>query len=370
MKIPFFDYPQHYLENRKEYIDILDNVLSKGSFIMQDELIDFEDQLAKFCNCKYSVGVADGTAAIKLSLQINKIGYGDEVIISTHTFIATASAINSVGAIPIACDIGLDGLIDDTKIEELITKKTKAIMPTQLNGLCANMSNLKKICKKYELCIIEDSCQGLGVFRDETHAGLFGKAGSLSFFPAKTLGCFGDGGAILTNDFDTYQKLKILRNHGREENGYVNSWGINGRLDNIQAAILIQKINGIKKTIEKRRMLAELYIHNLQELASNQISFPFSSHLEDYKPTFQNFEIICNHRDLLRTYLNEENIGTLIQWGGKMIHHHGIHIKNNAKYADEYSNKMLMLPLNHYLKKEHIIHICDKIKEFYNKYIS
>ena len=367
MKIPFFDYPQHYLEYRKEYIEILDNVLSKGRFIMQEELQDFEDQLAKFCNCKYSVGVADGTAAIKLSLQINNIGYGDEVIISTHTFIATASAIKSVGAIPIACDIGLDGLIDDSKIEELITQKTKAIMPTQLNGLCSNMNYIKQLCNKYDLCIIEDSCQGLGVFRNSIHAGLFGKAGSLSFFPAKTLGCFGDGGAILTNDLDIYQKLKILRNHGRDENGYVNSWGINGRLDNIQAAILIKKINGIKEKIEKRRMLAEIYIHNLQELSTAQISFPFSNHLNEYKPTFQNFEILCSERNSLKSYLNKENIGTLIQWGGKMIHHHGLQIKNNAKYADEYTNKMLMLPLNHYLKKEQIIHICDKIKQFYGK---
>ena len=365
MKIPFFDYPKHYLEKRKKYLDSLDFVLSGGRFVMQKELEEFEEKLANYCECKYAVGVADGTAALKLCLQINDIGYGDEVIISNHTFIATSSAINSVGAIPVACDIGFDGLIDTTKIEELITNKTKAIMPTQLNGLCSDMNSIKLLCEKYKLKIIEDSCQGMGVFYEGIHAGLFGIAGSLSFFPAKTLGCFGDGGAVLTNNKWISEKIKKLRNHGRDDEGLVNEWGINGRLDNIQSIVLNIKLQNIEHAIAKRRKLANLYTRNLDSLIPKYVSLPFFSHTKSYSPTFQNYEILVESRNELKSFLSENDIGTLIQWGGKMIHHHNLNIRNNASYSNQYSEKMIMLPLNHYLAEEHVNHICDKIKSFY-----
>ncbi|OVE79871.1 cell wall biogenesis protein, partial [bacterium I07] len=259
MKIPFFDYPKLY-KNYNKTIDIsLKAVLEKGAFILQTELIQFEETLASYCRVKHAIGVANGTDALWLSLMAVNIGKGDEVIVPSHTYIASPASIKFVGAKPVLAECSEDHLIDPDKIESLITSKTKAIMPVQLNGRTAQMDKLIKLASKYDLIIIEDSAQGLGSQFKGKMAGTFGLTGTYSFYPAKVLGCFGDGGAVVTNNDGIAKKIKLLRDHGRDDDGEIQTWGFNSRLDNIQAAILLAKMKSFPQELERRREIANLY---------------------------------------------------------------------------------------------------------------
>ena len=236
--VPFFNYPALFAERGDEYVDTLREVMARGAYIMQKDLIQFEEELADFLGAKHVIGVADGTVALTLSLKASGIGAGDEVIVSSHTFVATAAAVHHVGAIPVICDCLPDSMMDPASAASMVSEKTRAIMPTQLNGRTSDMNAIGAIAKKHGLKIVEDSCQALGASFGGTKAGLFGLAGSYSFFPAKTLGCFGDGGAIVTNSDDAAAAIRQMRDHGRGADGKVRAFGHNGRLDNIQAAIL------------------------------------------------------------------------------------------------------------------------------------
>ena len=199
-KIPFFEYPKLWSHNKQDYISIIDSVASSGSFILQKDLSDFENELAKYTGVNYSVGVGNATDAMEIFLEAIGLNKGDEIIISTHTMLATASAIKVAGGIPVPVDIGYDNLICHKSIEEAITSNTVGIMPTQLNGRVCDMDAIIKIAKKHSLFIVEDAAQGLGARYKEQHAGTFGLASCISFFPAKVLGSFGDAGAVLVND--------------------------------------------------------------------------------------------------------------------------------------------------------------------------
>ena len=196
-KIPFFDYPRLYLDNEKELNEIFKDVSSRGSFILQKDLEKFEDNLAAYTGAKHAVGVGNATDALEIALKVAGIKPNDEIIISTYTMIATAGAINHVGALAVPVDIRDDHLIDYSQIEKNITAQTKAIMPTQLNGRTCNMDIICDIADKYNLLLFEDAAQGLGSKFKNKSAGTFGLASAISFYPAKNLGSLGDGGAIL-----------------------------------------------------------------------------------------------------------------------------------------------------------------------------
>jgi dTDP-4-amino-4,6-dideoxygalactose transaminase len=241
--VPFFDYPHVYGPDRARYLEIFDSVCSRGAFIQQAELVDFEHALAEFAGSRYAVGVANGTDALVIALRAAGIGPGDEVVFCSHTFVATAASIHHVGAVPVPAEVGPDRMIDPASVERCITARTRAIMPTQLNGRTADMEALGKIAEKYDLTIVEDAAQALGSKFHGIGAGNFGAAGTLSFYPAKSLGCFGDGGAILCNDPAVHETATILRDHGRNaRTNRVEQWGYNSRLDNVQAAILQFKL--------------------------------------------------------------------------------------------------------------------------------
>ena len=363
-KIPFFNYPEIFKEDANEYNKIFLETCNKGAFIMQQELSDFEESLAEFLGCKHAIGVADGTAALIFSLKASGIKPGDEIIVSSHTFIATASAIHHVGAIPVVCDCKEDSSFDWITAEELITKRTKALMPTQLNGRTSNMDQICNLAKKYNLEILEDSCQALGSKYKNHYAGLFGKAGSFSFYPAKNLGCFGDGGAVVTNDNEIAQYIRMLRDHGRAENGEVKVWGHNGRLDNIQAAFLGFKLKSYEEKINRRREIATIYDESLRS-KSHIILPPSPSEDSHHFDTYQNYEIQIDERDKIRNYLRENGVGTIIQWGGWMLHQFTkLSLKAKAPYAEKMSKRMLLLPMNHMLKDEEVIYICNLINSY------
>ena len=367
IKVPFFDYSRLWLDNRKELISIIDNVSSSGGFIMQKAVSDFEQELAKYSGCNYAVGVGNATDAMEIFLEAIGLNKGDEIIISSHTMLATASAIKFAGGVPIPVDIGDDNLICKESIENAITSNTVGIMPTQLNGRVCDMDAISKIAKKNGLFVIEDAAQALGARFKDQHAGTFGLASCISFFPAKLLGCLGDAGGVLVNDKNLYHKIFQLHDHGRDTDGEVKRWGRNSRLDNLQAAILSHKLKTYKKVIERRREVAQMYQDRLSDLSELQLP-PGPSNTSDHFDVYQNYEITADKRDDLKMYLSEKNIGTLIQWGGKGVHQfHQLGFNQKLPKTEKFFERCIMLPMNVFISNEDIDYICEVVKSFYMK---
>ena len=366
MKINFFEYNKLYLEHKKKYLEIFDSVCKRGAFILQKDLENFEKSLSKFLNIKYTLGINDGTNALILGLMANDIGYGDEVIIPSHTYIATAAAVKLVGARPIFADINKkDNLICIKSIKKKINKKTKAIMPVHVNGRICDMQEIKKIAKNFSLKLIEDGAQSIGSKYLNQSAGYYGDCSTISFYPAKVLGSFGDGGAIVTNNKSLFLKLYKLRDHGRDKFGDIKLWGTNARLDNLQAAILDFKLKNLKKDIEKRRRTASIYHNEL--LSLKQLKLVPSPKLNGKNfDVYQNYEIQAEDRNNLKKFLLKNGIKTLIQWNGKAVHQiKPLSLKANVPNTEEFFKKCIMLPIHTYLKDNEIMRVCKKIKEFY-----
>ena len=364
MKIPFFNYPRLYLDNKELFLKTIDEVASRGSFIMQKDLTSFENRIAKYVNSKFSFGVANATDGLEIGWMALGIKPGDEIICSAHTMVATASAIKMAGGTPIPVDIGEDNLIDSSAVDEAINNRTVGIMPTQLNGRTCNMDKIMEIADKYKLLVVEDAAQSLGSKFKNKAAGTFGDASAISFYPAKVLGCFGDGGIFLTNSSEIYNKGFQIHDHGRDPEGELKSWGRNSRLDNIQAAILNVQFNNYEKVIEKRRNIAKQYDEYLSHL--EELNLPPKPSNGDHFDIYQNYEIEAKNRDELKYFLEKNGIGTLIQWGGKALHQwEPLGFNLNLPKAEEFFKKCIMLPMNVFLTNEEVKFISDKIIEFY-----
>lgn len=364
--IPFFNYPSMFAEREDEYLATITNALKRGAYIMQSDLLDFERDLAAYCGTKYAFGVADGTVALTLALRLANVGPGDEVIVPSHTFIATAAAVHHVGGTPVLCDCLPDHMIDVESARRMVTNKTKAVMPVQLNGRTCNMDDVQSFADEFNLKIVEDSCQALGAkFRDK-HAGSFGVAGSFSFYPSKTLGCFGDGGAIILDDPDLAKQVQEYRDHGRNaETGKVHRFGHNSRLDNIQAAVLNVKLKYYEQAVEKRRSLARIYDARLKN-CEHLLLPPGPDDDNLRRDIFQNYEIEARERDNLRKFLADNGVGTIIQWGGYVIHQfEKLGLKYDAPYAEQMSSRYMMLPMHHMLTDDEIHYVCDSVIGFY-----
>jgi len=367
MNVPFFNYSALYKDQKNRIDKVIFDVISRGAYILQKDLEDFEYKLSEYCNVRYAIGVANGTDAIWLSLMAANIGDGDEVILPSHTYVATAAAVKFISAEPVLVECGYDNMMDTENIEKSITNKTKVIMPVQLNGRTCDMDIIIAIAKKYKLLIIEDSAQGLGSLYKGKMAGTFGLAGSYSFYPAKVLGCYGDGGVVVTNDDKIAKKVKLLRDHGRDDDGKFQLWGFNSRLDNLQAAILLEKLKTFDDDLKRRRAIATIY-HN-EIIQKDRIVLPPGPDDDTiHFDTYQNFEIRAKQRNKLKNYLQQNGVGTIIQWGGKAIHQE----KNlglthfNLPYTDNFFKECLMLPMNTSLTDKEILYVCSKINNFYN----
>jgi dTDP-4-amino-4,6-dideoxygalactose transaminase len=364
--VPFFDYPGLFAEHEQEFMVTIHDVLSRGAYIMQRDLHEFEERLSEFIGIKHVFGVADGTIALTLALKLAGVGKGDEVILPSHTFVATASAVHHVGATPVLCDCGPDHTIDVASAEPLVTTRTKAIMPVQLNGRICDMDAVTAFASKHGLAIIEDSCQALGATYRGKMAGTFGVAGSFSFYPAKVIGCFGDGGAIIVESDDKAQILREYRDHGRDAvSGKVVRFGYNARLDNLQAAIMLVKMRNYGRDLERRRTLARIYQDRLNAIGALHLPPAPDSDNVRYD-IYQNYEIEADRREELREYLAVRGIGTIKQWGGHMVHQfEKLGLKSNAPYAEAMSSKYMMLPMHHLLSDDDVDYICEAVAAFY-----
>jgi len=363
--IPFFNYPWLFQQDKDQLTKIFQEVSNRGAFIMQDDLSEFESRLSKYTGTR-ALGVANATDALQLLMKAGGIGADDEVIFCSHTMVATASAIKFTGATPVPVEAGTDHLIDPDSIKKAITSKTKAIMPTQLNGRVADMDQILEISQEYGLQIYEDSAQALGAKYKGKAAGSFGVGGCISFYPAKILGCFGDGGAVLCNDEEIYQKIKLMRDHGRGDDGNVSVWGYNSRLDNLQAAILNYFFNDYEQIVERRRAIARLYHERLSGLSMVTLP-PSPDSSSEHFDVYQNYEIEVDKRDELKKYLAENGIGTLIQWGGKAVHEfRDLGFTQSLPYTENLMRSSLMLPLNMTVTDDDVDYICDHVSNFYH----
>lgn len=364
--IPFFNYQALFRQQEKDIMETFHDVLSRGAFILQKDVSEFEDSICQLIGVKHVISVADGTNALILALRAAGIGPGDEVIVCSHTYIATAASIHFVGGSPVLVECGRDHMMDPENAEKAITNRTKVIMPTQVNGRTCDMDALQSIADRHGLIIIEDAAQALSSRFKGKCAGSFGLAGTFSFYPAKVLGCFGDGGAVVTNNDALARQLFLLRDHGRNPEGEVVAWGTNCRLDNLQAAVLNLKLKTFKEDIERRRAIAALYDEGLRSLG--MLELPPAPHSDnDRYDIYQNYEIQADKRDALRTYLGEKGIGTIIQWGGKAVHqcrNLGFE-KVSLPVVERMTSRFLMLPMNTSLTDEEVHYICTCIKDFY-----
>ena len=367
VKVPFFNYPALFKMQEKEIMDTLHDVMSRGAYILQRDLEEFEENIRELIGVKHVLGVADGTNALILALRAADVGDGDEVIMSSHTYIATAASVHFVGAKPVLVECGADHMIDPESVERAINDKTKVIMPTQLNGRTCDMDALQSIADKHGLVIIEDAAQALSSMYKGKCAGTFGLAGTFSFYPAKVLGCFGDGGAIVTNNDEIAERVALFRDHGRNKDGEVVTWGTNSRLDNIQAAILNLKLRTFKKDIERRRQIAAMYDQALNNIDDLFLP-PAPDADENHYDIYQNYELESGHRDELRSFLAERGVGTIIQWGGKAVHQFkGLGFDNvRLPIVEKMTSRFLMLPMHTALTDEDVGYICDCIVEFYS----
>ncbi|MDD5655158.1 MAG: DegT/DnrJ/EryC1/StrS family aminotransferase [Candidatus Omnitrophica bacterium] len=370
MKIQMTDLRIQYENAKKEIDSAIREVIEETGFILGKQVSLFEEEAAKYFGAKYAIGVASGTDALILSLAALGIDQGDEVITTPFTFIATAEAVSRVGAKPVFCDIDrLTYNIDPDKIEEKVTPRTKALLPVHLYGMPCRMDKITAIADKHNLKLIEDCAQSFGSEYKSKKTGVFGDCGCLSFFPAKTLGCFGDGGMILTNSDDAAQKTKMLRNHGSNKKYYYGTHGFNSRLDTMQAAILRVKLKYIDTWINKRIENAKYYselLRGCEDIVTPDAQAPSAQGAaQEYKHTFNYYTVRIknNRREDVQKRLKERSVPSAIYYPLSLhlqeVYQELGYKKGDFPVAESAQDEVLSLPMYPELDKEQIRQICE-----------
>ena len=363
--IPLVNLKRQYQEHKSEIDNAIHKVLNAANFIKGNEVSEFEDVFARTNKSKYCLGVANGTDSLFIILKSLGIGPGDEVITVSNTWISSSETISLSGAKPIFVDCDEFFTIDTTKIEKVITKKTKAIIAVHLYGQVCDLESLGEICKIHKIFLIEDCAQAHFAEYNNKYVGNFGIAGSFSFFPGKNLGAYGDSGGIVTNDSELYLKMKMFANHGALERHNHLIEGVNSRLDTIQAAILNVKLKYILNWTEKRRENANLYTERLTPVKS--VELPIIRNLT--KHSFHLFVIKANERKKLIKHLKDHKIASSIHYP-KILPDQPCYSQNNQNPSEliksrDDSTKILSLPMCAHLEREEIIYITEVIKKFY-----
>jgi len=318
ISIQMVDLKQQYLRLKPEIDAVVQRVMDSTAFIQGSSVYEFEEQLAQYTGSKHVVSCGNGTDALLAALMSLGVGAGDEVITVPFTFIATVEAIAFLGAKPVFVDVCADTFnMDVYQLEQAITPKTKAIIPVHLYGQCANIEPILDIANKHNISVIEDACQALGAvytFSNGTkkQAGTIGTIGCTSFFPSKNLGCYGDGGALMTNDDTLAEKLRAICRHGSKERYHHQYIGLNSRLDTLQAAILQVKLKHLDEFIAARQKAAKFYTESLSEVKELVLpkNAPYSTH------TYHQFTIKMdtNRRDNIRKYLSDKQIPSAVYY--------------------------------------------------------
>lgn len=363
--IPFFNYKGAFASQEEDFVRIFRDILRRGAFIQQSDLVHFERRLASYLGVGHAFGVGNATDGLIMAWRAAGLRPGDEVIFPSHTMVASPASVHFAGGVPIPVDCGDDHLIDPDRIESAITSRTVAIMPVQLNGRTADMDAIHTIAEQHGLFVLEDAAQALGSKFDGRFAGTFGRAGVFSFYPAKILGCFGDGGAVVTDDDAVADQLSVLRDHGRSETGDVVRWGLNSRLDNLQAAILDFQFKDYDTIITHRRSLARRYEACLAGVPGVDLP-PGPDADPRHFDVYQNYEIEVDRRDELREHLREHGVGTIIQWGGKAVHQFAaLGFTVSLPRTERLFERTLMLPMNMTVSESDVDSIGNLVRDFY-----
>lgn len=361
----FIDLQEQYVAIRSDCLQKLDELFKKGNFILGEEVRNFEEEFASYCDAKYAVGVNSGTDALFLSLRCLGIGPGDEVIVPSFTFIATSFVVSCTGARPVFVDIDENTYaIDPSKIKKAITKKTKAIIPVHLFGLCADMPKILSISKAHALAVIEDAAQAHGAAMQGKMAGSTGTFGCFSFYPTKNLSAFGDAGLVTTNQKHMYKKLLQLRDCGRGKKRYVHSVvGYNSRLDTVQAAILRLKLKHIDEWNDARIKNAAYYSELLAGVPG--VSIPSIPH--GYRHVFHVYSIRTRKRKKLIETFQKYKIPSSI------FYPLPLHLQPANRYlgyrrgdfpvAERVSQEILALPIHPSLERSDIEKVVAAIRE-------
>ena len=371
MKVPFFDATREY-NYRKEEIDrAFSEVIMSGAFILGKQVADFEEQVKKYTGAQYAVGVANGSDALLMASDI--LGFGNaDVLVPAFTFFSSVSCISRLGGKPLFVDADEDTYnMDMRDAENRMTKNTRGIIPVHLFLQTADMNNCMSLAKKYNLSVLEDAAEAFGMQTfykgANRHAGTIGDFGAFSFFPTKTLGGYGDGGMLVTNNEKLYILAKSYRSHGAVKKYHHEYVGYNSRLDTLQAAILLIKLSNIQESIEKRAMHASCYFDRLKNISG--IKLPVVK--EKNAPVNYVFCVQAEKRDKLEKYLNENGISTSVYYPlpqhlQKCFAYLG-YKKGDFPVAEKLCQTLIALPMFPELNSNELDFVCDTIKEFYNK---
>jgi len=368
MEIPIFTPVRQYMNLKEEIDSAIQKVLSKGNFILGDEVKEFEDKVAQYLGVKHAIGVASGTDALQIALMAIGLKTGEEVITTPFTFVATAETIVLLGGKPVYVDIDEKTYnINPDLIEEKITEKTKAIIPVHLYGQPAEMDKILDIAKRYNLYVIEDSAQALGSEYKGKKVCTFGDIACISFFPTKNLGAFGDAGMIVTDDDELAEKIRMIRVHGSKVRYNHEILGLNSRLDTLQASVLLVKLKYLDSWNAKRIEIAKKYNDAFKDL--DDVVIPYS---EAYnKHIYHQYTIRTKRRDELAKFLREKGIQTAVHYPiplhlQKAFSHLG-YKQGDFPISEQYSNEVLSLPMFPELKDEEIDYVVESVKEFFKR---
>ena len=363
--VKFVDLGKQYLSLRKEIIDKFDEISTSGDYVLSNEVREFEKNFATYCGTKHAVGVGNGSDALYLSLLSLGVGPGDEVITAPNSFVATAGVIARTGARMVFCDVCDDMNINPDLIESVISERTKVILPVHLTGRVADMDRIQSIADKHNLFVVEDAAQAVGSVYRNKKAGSFGIGAGFSLHPLKNLHVHGDGGVVTTNNSKLYEKLLQYRNHGlinRDECGF---WGINSRLDAVQAGIGNIKLKYIDKWNNRYKEIAKIYTKNLNDY----VSVPIMKEHEE--PVFHRFMIRHPERAGLQSFLADNDIETKVNYPIPL------HLQPAAKdlgykkgdypVTEELADTILSLPLYPELEDDHVYYVIKKIIQFSKK---
>ncbi|MFC1726371.1 DegT/DnrJ/EryC1/StrS family aminotransferase [candidate division KSB1 bacterium] len=368
LEIPFFNIDKIYRNNSKEILAAVNTVFSHGHVLMGPEIDEFEEKTAKLCGRDYGVAVGSCTDALYFALSSAGITKGDEVLVTSYTFIASVTPILRIGAIPVFVDIEPDYyMMDLSDLENKITGKTKAIVAVHLFGQTLNFERVEEIAAKNNLILIEDAAQSFGSSSKERKAGSMGLFSCISFDPTKVIGAFGNGGILLTDDEKMCSTVKKLRYHGKNlQKNTFEILGYNSRIATSQAALLNLQLKWLKNWIEKRNEVAEKYNKNLSGI--DAVTVPVCR--ENSRHIYHKYVLKAEDRDQLRKYLSENGIKTLVHYKNAVFENELFSkycfTAENINVVHEIKDKVISLPVYPELTDNEILHITDSIRKFYS----
>jgi dTDP-4-amino-4,6-dideoxygalactose transaminase len=376
ISIQMVDLKQQYERIKPDIDRAIHNVIDNGAFVKGAIVSEFQQNLEKYLHVKHVIACGNGTDAIQIAIMALGFKPGDEIITPSHTYIAAVEAIALLGLKPIFVEVDPATFnIDVNEIEKKITPKTVAILPVHLYGQCANMEPIMTIAAKHNLKVIEDTAQAIGAVYtfsngEKKRAGTIGNIGTTSFYPSKNLGCYGDGGAIFTNDDELAKKIRMIANHGQEKTYYHELIGINSRLDSIQAAILNEKLKYLDEYAAARNIVAAYYDEALKSVS--ELILPKRS--ENSTHVFHQYTLTLKQaekRDLLKTFLEKNGVPSMIYYPLP------VHLQNAYKQfgykegdliiTESLSKTVISLPIHTEMNKEQLKFITDKVKEFFKQ---